>query len=436
MIRFALTVAAFLVAALPVRAVEIQEVTSPGGLTAWLVEEPSIPFMALEIRFRGGASLDAPGKRGAVNLMAATLEEGAADLDSQGFAEAVESLAARFQYRAWDDELAISAQMLTENRDAALALLKTTIDAPRFDEAAVERVRAQVLANIRSDAQDPDTIAQQTFDALAHGDHPYATDRDGTVESVSALTRDDLIEAHARTMARDRVFVAAVGDITAEELGPMLDTLLGDLPASGPPLPGPAPFLLDGGVTVVDLDVPQSVAIFGHAGIPRDDPDFFAAFVLNQILGGGNFSSRLMEEVREKRGLTYGVYSYLVAKDNADLVLGQVASANDRIAEAIEVIRGEWQRIRDEGVTDEELSDAKTYLTGAYPMRFDGNARIASILAGMQLSGLPIDYVETRNGKVEAVTQEDIRRVAARLIDPEALHFVVVGKPAGLDPTN
>lgn len=436
MIRFALTVAAFFVAALPARAVDIQEVTSPGGLTAWLVEEPSIPFMALEIRFRGGASLDAPGKRGAVNLMAATLEEGAADLDSQGFAEAVESLAARFQYRAWDDELAISAQMLTENRDAALALLKTTIDAPRFDEAAVERVRAQVLANIRSDAQDPDTIAQQTFDALAHGDHPYATDRDGTVESVSALTRDDLIEAHARTMARDRVFVAAVGDITAEELGPMLDTLLGDLPASGPPLPGPAPFLLDGGVTVVDFDVPQSVAIFGHAGIPRDDPDFFAAFVLNQILGGGNFSSRLMEEVREKRGLTYGVYSYLVAKDNADLVLGQVASANDRIAEAIEVIRGEWQRIRDEGVTDEELSDAKTYLTGAYPMRFDGNARIAGILAGMQLSGLPIDYVETRNGKVEAVTQEDIRRVAARLIDPEALHFVVVGKPAGLDPTN
>ena len=178
------------------------------------------------------------------------------------------------------------------------------------------------------------------------------------------------------------------------------------------------------------------MAVFGHQGIRRDDPDFFAAFVLNQILGGGDRASRLMEEVREKRGLTYGIYTWLVDADYADLLMGQVKSANNRIAEAIEVIRFEWARIAAEGVTAEELEDAQTYLTGAYPLRFDGNARIAGILVGMQMTGLPIDYPATRNDKINAVTLEDIKRVAARLIRPENLHFVVVGQPEGLETTN
>ena len=184
---------------------------------------------------------------------------------------------------------------------------------------------------------------------------------------------------------------------------------------------------------MVPFDVPQSVAIFGHEGIARDDPDFFAAFVLNEILGGGGFEARLMEEVREKRGLTYGVYSYLVPKDHAALYLGRVSSANDRIAEAIEVIRDEWSRMAEAGVTEEELEIAKTYLTGAYPLRFDGNGPIANILVGMQMDDLPVDYVNTRNAKIEAITLDDIKRVAARVLKPEALHFVVVGQPEGLD---
>ncbi|MBV0913374.1 M16 family metallopeptidase [Anianabacter salinae] len=437
MMRFAFAALAALALAGPARAaVDIKEVTSPGGITAWLVEEHSIPFTALEIRFKGGASLDAPGKRGAINLMTATLEEGAGDLDARGFAEARDDLAARFGYDVGDDEMSISAQFLTENRDEALALLKTSIHAPRFDQDAVDRVRQQVLSIIRSEKTDPNDIAQAEFDARAFGDHPYATSLNGTAESVAALTPDDLRAAKDRVMARDRVFVSAVGDITEAELGALLDDLLGDLPETGAEMPGPAPFDLEPGVHVVPFETPQSVAIFGHGGIARDDPDFFAAYVLNQILGGGSFTSRLMEEVREKRGLTYGVYSYLVPKEHADLYLGQVASANDRMAEAIEVIRAEWQRIRDEGVTDEELEDAKTYLTGAYPLRFDGNARIADILVGMQVTGLDRDYVNTRNAKVEAVTQDDIRRVAERLIQPEALSFVVVGQPAGLVGSN
>ncbi len=413
--------------------VKIREVTSPRGLTAWLVEDHSIPFTALELSFRGGTSLDPSGKRGAVHLMTGLLEEGAGDLDSRGFARELESLAASFEYDSGDDSVTVSARFLTENRDDAIALLRSTLMQPRFDPDAIERVRAQVLSGLASDAKDPRSIAAEAFAKMAFGDHPYGSAEEGTEDSVRALTRDDLLAAHRGVFARDRLFIGAVGDITAEELGALIDTLLADLPETGAPMPGPADVTIPGGVTVIPYETPQSVAIFGQKGIDRDDPDFFAAYVMNQILGGGSFESRLMQELREKRGLTYGVYTYLAPKDLASVYLGSVASANDRIAESVEVIRAEWRRMVNEGVSAKELKDAQTYLTGAYPLRFDGNGRIASIMVGMQMQGLPIDYIATRNDKVNAVTLEDINRVAAELLDPEGLQFVVVGTPEGLE---
>lgn len=432
--KFVGSLIAVMMLAAPLRAeIDITEVTSPGGIDAWLVEEQSIPFVALELRFKGGASLDAPGKRGATYLMTALLEEGAGDLDARAYAEEVESLAASFDFDVSDDAVSISARFLTENQDEALALLRDAITQPRFDQSAIDRVRAQIVSGIRSDLQDPDTIVGRKFDSMVFGDHPYGSAIEGTEESVTALTRDDLIAAHDGALARDRVYASAAGDVSPEELAAMLDTLLADLPETGAPQAADVEVDTEAGVTVVPFDVPQSVAIFGHEGIARDDPDFFAAFVLNEILGGGGFEARLMEEVREKRGLTYGVYSYLVPKDHAALYLGRVSSANDRIAEAIEVIRNEWAKMAENGVTEEELEAAKTYLTGAYPLRFDGNGPIANILVGMQMDDLSPEYVTTRNAQIEAVTLDDIKRVAARLLKPEALRFVVVGQPEGLE---
>jgi len=250
---------------------------------------------------------------------------------------------------------------------------------------------------------------------------------------VAGVTRDVLVQAHRDAVVRSRVYVGAAGDITADELGALIDELLGGLPEDGPALPEPVEFGLDGGTTVVPFATPQSVALFGHAGIKRDDEDFFAAFILNEILGGNGVESRLMREVREKRGLTYGVYSYLVPKDLSEAYMGQVASANDRIAEAIDVIRAEWTLVANEGISQQELDAAKTYLTGAYPLRFDGNADIAGILVGMQSIGLSTDYVANRNDFINAVTLEDVNRVASELLDPDGLHFVVVGQPEGLE---
>jgi len=432
-------IAAFLLAcisALPARTeTEIEEVVSKGGITAWLVQESSIPFVALELRFRGGASLDASGKRGAINLMTGLLEEGAGDLDSRSFTEAQERLASSFSYRAGPDSLSVSAKFLTENRDEAVALLRLSLIEPTFEQVALDRVREQVLSSLRSDAKDPDQIARAAFDEMAFGDHPYSTQFKGTLDSVSLLTRDDVVEAHKAVFAKDRIYVGVVGDISPEALGLLLDKLLGDLPEVGAPQPDSADIMIKGGTTVIPFETPQSVTIFGHGGIDQKDPDFFAARLLNHILGAGGFESRLMQEVREKRGLTYGVYSYLVSQDHAATIQGQVASANNKIAEAVSVIRDEWERAATDGVTQAELDAAKTFVTGSYPLRFDGNGPIARIMVGMQMVGLPIDYIPTRNAMVEAVTLEDVQRVAKELLRTEDLHFVVVGKPLGLDET-
>lgn len=434
MIRFAMALAALVLASGARAEINIKEVTSPGGITAWLVEDHTIPFVALEVRFRGGAVLDLPGKRGATYMMMGLLEEGTGDLDARGFARELEALAADFSYDAYDDSVSISARFLTDDTQGdALDLLRRSIVEPAFNQVAIDRVRAQVLSGIASDQTDPNMIATRRFEALAFGDHPYGQPVEGTAESVTALTRDDMIAAHRNTIARDRIYVSAVGDVTAEALGKMLDELFADLPETGADFPQEAEFNLAPGVTVVPFDTPQSVALFGQPGMDRDDPDFLAAFVVNTIFGGGGFEARLMQEVREKRGLTYGIYSYLVPKDYADLYMGQFSSANDRIAEAIAVVRDEWTRIARDGVTAEELEQAKTYLTGSYPLRFDGNGRIANLLVGMQIDNMPMDYVVTRNDQVNALTLDEINRVAAALYDPDALGFVVVGKPEGLE---
>ena len=432
MLRFALIIAV-LVPFGARAAVEIQEVTSPGGITAWLVEEPSIPFVAMDIRFKGGSSLDPEGKRGATYMMMGLLEEGAGDRDARAFTEATEAVAANFGFDTFRDSVQIEAQFLTENREESLALLRDAIKFPRFDQDAIDRVQTQIASIIEGNETDPNDIAGTTLAALSYPGHPYATAQEGTVESVNALTRADLIAAHQAVFARDRVYIGVTGDISAAELGPLLDTLLGDLPATGAPMPVEAELALEGGQTIVDYRSPQSVALFGHAGVDRDDPDFFPAFVANHILGGGGFESRLMVNVRERRGLTYGISSFLASRDYGNQWLGQFSTSNENVGPAIDLIQSIWDDMAENGVTPEELDAAQTYLTGAYPLRFDGNGRIAGILAGMQAQGLGVDYIETRNDQVNAVTLEDIQRVAAEHLVVEDMHFVIVGQPQGFN---
>lgn len=432
MIRILLTGLLCLLAAPVAAEMKIQDISSPGGIKAWLVEEHGIPFTALEIRFRGGTSLDLQDKRGASTLMAGLLEEGAGKLDAQGFAEAREGLAARFGFDADDDTISVSAQMLTANRDAAAELLHQALVNPTFDQSAIDRVKGQIVSMIQSNQTSPEAVASLSAARVTYGDHPYGTLNLGTEASVAALTRDDVFAAKAATMARDQLYVAAVGDISAKELGALLDRLFDGLPATGAPQVGDAKLTFDGKTRVVPFQTPQSVVIFNQQGIKLNDKDYYAAALLAQVIGGDGFTARLMDEVREKRGLTYGVSAHLVVQDHAALWQGGLASANEKTAEAIKVIRQVWRDAADKGVTEAELSAAKTYMTGSYPLRFDGNDNIAGILVGMQMVGLPTEYVARRNALIEAVTLDDVNRVAHALMTPDKLTFTVVGQPVGV----
>ncbi len=413
--------------------IDIAEVTSPGGITAWLYEDHTIPIVTLEASFRGGAALDPAETAGATALMANLLREGAGDLDATAFAAELESLASSLGFSAGSDAVSVSATTLVENVEETFDLLRLALVEPRFEQDNLARTRARQVASLRSDAMDPGSIASRTFWARAFPDHPYARPADGTIETVEALDRDDVVAAHERALARDNLLLAVVGAIDAETLAPLLDEVFGGLPAESAERPEPAEAALAGEVEVIEFGIPQSVVAFGHAGIPRDDPDFIPAFVLDHVLGGGGFGSRLTAEIRERRGLTYGIFTFLAPNDLGWLYMGRFSSANDRVAEAIELVRAEWARTAAEGITEDELERAQQFLTGAYALRFDGNARIASQLLGLQIAGLGTDYVNERNALVEAVTLEDIERVADRLLDPEALSFVIVGQPQGVE---
>lgn len=420
----------------PAGAVQVQRVVSPGGIEAWLVEEHAVPFISLRFAFRGGARLDPVGKEGLAELVSGMLNEGAGELDALAYQKAIDDNAIRLGFQAGIDEFSGSMETLTERRDRAFELLAMALNAPRFDDDAVERVRGQLLNRLARDAKDPNAIARRLWYRAVFGEHPYGRLVSGTIDGVAAITSDDLHGFVRDRLVRDALVVGVAGDVDAESLGELLDLAFGSLPLAGPPaaVPDIAPGAA-GAVLVERMPQPQSLVLFGQRGLQRDHADYYAAFVMNHILGGGGFTSRLTDEVREKRGLAYGVYSYLAPLDHAALYLGGVATQNERVAESLAVIRAEFARLRDEGVSERELADAKTYLTGSFPLRLDSNAEIASMLVGMQIADLGRDYIERRNGLIEAVTIADVRRVARQLIDPASFAVVVVGEPVGIEPT-
>lgn len=432
----ALFVAVFM-AAQPAHAVQVERVMSPGGIEAWLIRDPSNPITTMKLSFRGGAALDPDGKEGLANFVAATLDEGAGDMDSNTFQKALDERSISLRFSAGRDSFRGSLRTLNKYRDDAFDYLRLALTQPRFDAEPVARMRAQILSGIRQQREDPGNLASQTLFETAFKGHPYARDNDGTEESVAAITADDLRGFAQRRLARDNLLIGVVGDIDAETLKVYLDKAFGALPekAAAWQVAKVTPEL-DGSVKVIDVDVPQSAIQFAQPGILRSDPDFYTAYVLNYVLGGGGFVSRLYDEVREKRGLAYSVYTYLMPLDAAGAVMGGAGTANARVGKTVATVRDVWRKFAENGPTADELKDAKTYLTGAFPLRFTSSAAIADMLVGMQEENLGIDYIDRRNGFIDAVTLEDAKRVAARLYQPDKLTFFIAGKPEGVTTGN
>jgi zinc protease len=414
----------------PANAMKIQAIKSPRGIDAWLVEEHSVPMMAMRFAFDGGSSQDPVGKEGLANFVTAMLDEGAGELSSREFQEREEDLSMRMSYEEAKDAFYGDFETLTANRDESAEMLKLALSKPHFDTDAIERIRQQLIAALVYAASDPDKVAENEWYAVAFKGHPYARPANGTEQSISTVTHDDLDGYRKRIFAKDTLKVVAVGDIDPDQLGRLLDEVFGDLPdkAQLTPVSKTTP-VIGGKQEVIEMNVPQSVAVFGLGAMPRRDPDFIPAFVLNQILGGGDFASKLMQEVREKRGLAYSVYTYLDPDQHASIFSGGVATRNDAMGQSLDVIRDELKKMADKGPSQEDLDNAKNYLIGSYPLRFDTNSKIATQLLGIKMDAFGPEYVENRNAMIAAVTLDDMKRVAKSLLDTQNLIVTIVGKP-------
>ena len=443
--RAVLAAAALALAAVPVivtlaasaaSAMTIERVVSPGGIEAWLVQDRTLPLIAVEFAMLGSADQDPADKPGVAHLAASLLDEGAGPYDAQTFHARLESKAIELSFRAGRDYFRGTLRTLKDNRDEAFDLLRLALTEPRFDAAAVERTRAQVMSRLRRETVSPNDMASRQWWATAFPDHPYGRPVNGTLESVPTITVDDMKTYLRRALARNTIKLAIVGDIDAATAGTLIDRTFGALPAKADltPVPNIAPQGL-GKRVVIQLDVPQAVVNFGGPGITRSDPDFMAAYIVNHILGGGSFTSRLYREIREKRGLAYGVHDHLVWLNHTSLMIGSTATRADATGQTIEIIEHEIRRLAQEGPTEEEFEKAKTYLKGSYPLGLDTSNRIASQLVQIQLDDLGIDYVERRAGLIDAVTLADTKRVAKRLLDGGLL-VTVVGRPDGVTSTD
>ena len=423
---------ALLAAAPAASAMNIEKIVSPSGIEAWLVREQAVPLVTLNYSFHGGSTQDGAEKSGTANLAADLLDEGAGDLDGETFHKRLENHAIELSFQVGRDEFHGSLRSLNEHRDEAFDLLRLALTAPRFEAEAVERVRGQEISGLQRDTTNPNNIASRRWWSTAFPGHPYGRETKGTLESLPTVTADDLRDYVRRVFARNELTISIVGDVDAKAAGELIDSAFAKLPAKNDlkPVADVKPEGL-GRRIVVNLDVPQAVVTFGGLGLARNDPDFMAGYIVNHILGGGSFSSRLYKEVREKRGLAYGVSDSLVWFKRAAVVLGGTATRADRTGDALAIIEAETKRMADDGPTADELAAAKSYLKGAYALSLDTSSKIAAQLTQIQLDKLGIDYMQRRSAMIDAVTLDDAKRVAKRLFGGGML-VTVVGRPKGL----
>lgn len=429
-------VALSLFVTVPAQAMTIERIVSPAGIEAWLVRENATPLVAMAYSFNGGSSQDPADKAGLANLAASLLDEGAGDLDSKTYHQRLENHAIELNFRVGRDYFTGSLRTLNEHRDEAFDLLKLAVTAPRFDTDAIERVRMQILAGLRRDTTSPNDLASKTWWHAAFPDHPYGRETKGTLDSVPKIAADDMRDYVRRVFGRNELKIAIVGDIDAAAAGRLIDRAFGSLPAKNDLRAVPDAQVQGLGRRIVTkVAVPQAVVAFGSAGMARHDPDFMAGYVVNHIFGGGTFTSRLYNEVREKRGLAYGVSDNMIWFKHAAVTIGGTATRADRTGDAIAIIAAEAKRMADDGPTADELAKAKSYLKGSYALTLDTSSKIAAQLVQIQTDNLGIDYIQRRGAMIDAVTVDDAKRAAKRLYG-SGLLVSIAGEPKGVASSN
>jgi zinc protease len=412
--------------------VPVRAIRSPGGIEAWLVSDSTVPMVVMRAYWRGGSAIEPERMAGVTGVMADMLTEGSGAMDANAFKERLEELNMSLGFSAGWDGVGMSVTTLSENRDAAFEMARMALHEPRYDAEPLARIKRQMLVGIRTRETNPSYLANLALDHALYAGHPYA--RRTSREGVEAINRAALQERRAALLNRATLQITIVGDIDEAAAGRAIDHVFGALPqGAAPPEPADATLAQATPLIVRPLPQPQSLIIFAGPGIQDEDPDWIPLAVANYILGGGGFSSRLMDSVREQRGLAYGIGTGPSVRDHVAMIRGSAQSENGDAREAIEVTRAEMGRLYRDGATQAEVNDAITYLTGSFALDLDSNAKISSVVHGYQVAGRDIGYINHRNDLIRAVTRDDVNRVIRRLFNPDAYTFVVVGQPEGLE---
>ncbi len=412
------------------KVLDIQKVVSDKGITAWLVQDSSVPVIAFDFAFIGAGSANDPAdKQGLARMLSNTMDEGAGDLDSQAFQKELQDLSISLSFNASRDHFGGSVKTLTKNSMRAFVLLERAIMKPRFDPEPVQRMRAANQSRIRSSLSDPDWMAARLLNDTAFDGHVYAQNSGGTLSSLDAITPDDLRQFRRKHLGKNNLVVAVAGDIAPERLKTILDNVFAGLSDVSISKQDALTLQNKGAIAVFEQDIPQTIIQVMQPGIARNDPDYFKAQIMNFVLGSSGFGSRLTEEIREKRGLTYGIYSSLYNLDSIAAISVSTSTKNENVPEMLSRIQNEFTLMRDEGITQKELDDAKSYLIGSLPLSLTSTDRISRLMLSIMQDDLPIDYLDRRQEAIENMTLEDISGVANRLLSPSEFVTVLVGKP-------
>lgn len=413
--------------------IKVTSFTTPKGQEVWYVHSDIVPLIALSFISEGGANYDKTEKNGTAQMMASLLDEGAGTFSSEEFHEKMAERAIEMSFSASKDSFSGSLKVLEDHAEEAFELLRLALQEPTFKETAVERIRSQILAGLKQQQNEPSSIASRLFFSKAFPNHPYGLNSSGTLDSIPKISREDLIASHKDLVGKGRLIIAAAGSLPQEKLAALIDKAFGDLPVLSNLIKAPQVTMSHIGEQFIQtLDVPQSHIRFGFNGIPRQDDDFVAAYVFNHIFGGGSFTSRLFNEVREKRGLAYGIGTGLASMRSTAFLTGSTATKNESVGECLKVIQQEIKKILSEEVPANELQKAKDYLLGSYMLAFDTSTKLAYQISELVYEGLGVDYISKREQLIQSVSGKDIKRVAERILGDGRFLSIIVGKPEGI----
>jgi zinc protease len=433
-VLFAALAATFVIAALaaPAAALEIKRSVLSDGAVLLVSEQHQLPMVTMTIAFDAGSRRDPEGKAGLASLTAASLTLGTKDLSAAQFNQKVDFMGSSIAVGAGADYAQASFTSLTKYEDQTLRLMAATLTEPALSEAEINRKRDEHLAAIKAEEEQPSYVAGVTFHKVLYGNHPYGHPSEGTSESVAKLTPQDVRAFYRAQYKIGSAVIAVAGDVKADDVKAKLekafDALKGTVPAQAEP---PAPIVPPGiHPTLVDRSVVQATIILGSGGIARSNPDYYRVQVMNYILGGGGFASRLMRIVRSKKGLAYGISSGFDAGKFPGSFAVDTQTKNKSTNEALDLIVEQLRDMQEQPVSDTELASAKKYLIGSFPLKIDRQSSIASFMLQVEMYGLGLDYAERYPKLIGAVTKDDIQRVAKQYLHPDALDLVAVANQA------